>query len=205
MSVPTPEHGQLTVRQVVQALTAGPEEGALTGLGRALAERAQLLGGDPDLAHVTIGRLTLDQLQRERLHLEAAKRLLQGDGLDLRAAASSAGDGVVLYLYEPPSTPERQDPVTTPRSGLGAAYATPVPAPCPDCQGEGAYLTVGGPGRFDDRLECWMPSEDWHPCPSCHGQGVLPPPEDRHEPEPTTGQAPAEGARTDREDAELPF
>ena len=43
--------------------------------------------------------------------------------------------------------------------------------PCTLCCGEGFLVLTGGPGRFDDLLECWMPDEDIEPCPDCRATG----------------------------------
>lgn len=70
------------------------------------------------------------------------------------------------------NTPE-QEPV-----GAGGSIQTPIIQECPHCQGEGWFVYVGGPGRFDSRFGNWLPSERAVPCERCGGTGELDPDED---------------------------
>ena len=45
-------------------------------------------------------------------------------------------------------------------------------AHCPECFGEGHIEVIGSSFEFDERQECWMPSEHLEPCYACHGTGV---------------------------------
>ena len=45
-------------------------------------------------------------------------------------------------------------------------------AHCPECFGEGHIEVIGTSFEFDERQECWMPSEHLEPCHACHGTGL---------------------------------
>ena len=48
-----------------------------------------------------------------------------------------------------------------------------VTVPCPLCEGEGARLYLGGPGRFSHSSETFEPEEAVETCSYCGGAGEL--------------------------------
>ncbi len=44
---------------------------------------------------------------------------------------------------------------------------------CPDCDGDGYHIHVGGPGYFDRSFGNYLPSESKEPCERCEGAGEI--------------------------------
>ncbi len=44
---------------------------------------------------------------------------------------------------------------------------------CPSCHGDGFFVSDGGPGRFVDSLESFVPAETLIRCDTCAGEGEI--------------------------------
>lgn len=84
---------------------------------------------------------------------------------------------------------------------------------CPECDGEGCFVSLTGPGKFDSSFGNWLPAETYTVCPCCGGSGELDlddliDEEDNHESNPETNTPPLPDIKQLPElddDMELPF